>query len=39
MHAAGIVARAIRNDQIWERSAVVCGAPPQTSLLTLIGEW
>lgn len=39
MGAAGMVPRVFRNGWHPGEKRLVCGAPPQTSLLTLIGEW
>lgn len=38
MGAAGMVPRIFRNGRQPGKQRFVCGAPPQTSLLTLIGE-
>ncbi|SCW50022.1 hypothetical protein SAMN02927924_00964 [Sphingobium faniae] len=38
MCAAGMVPRVLRNGRHPGEQRIVCGAPPQTSLLTLIGE-
>ena len=38
MGAAGMVPRVLRNGRQPGKQRFVCGAPPQTSLLTLIGE-